>query len=167
MNQYKEWNKKKSSGTFRRSVLKNRTSMLTKLVPPADCNENDRPEPSTSSALTIPDSPEQLSPNGFNIYDSDEEVNQLNEELANDDWSHYSPSEGEDPEPFPSDDECPEPFNIAFDQHQIDEESPEVFLRKWAIKYNIRQYALRELLQKLGPQMQVSTNPRNVMRMLF
>lgn len=77
MNEYAEWNRKKASGTFRRSVLKNRASMLTTLVPPADCIAN-----TSTSALAIAASPILLSPNELNNSYSDKEANQLNEELA-------------------------------------------------------------------------------------
>lgn len=144
MDRYAVWNKKKSSGSFRRSVLRLRKNLLKTLkissastsptlLPPAPVeivNEVvDSPSPIPASRSPSPDVPK-------NRMEFEEIVNpdELTEE------NYFSPSENDG-----------ENFDLPdINDSQMKGEPFDVFLRKWAIQFNIRQCALKLLMAKLN-----------------
>lgn len=163
------WRKKKASGTFRRGVLARRKELLeefhlkthavvsTPHVAAGESSQSSPIMPVSKSPSPIPVS-RSPSPDVFHV-----PLDGLNEECA-------SPSENEEDEEYyfsPSEDDSDEDLEPSeIPDSQIQHEPFDVFLRKWAIQFNIRQCALKVLLVQLNRAFKVDLpkDPRTFMR---
>lgn len=157
MDKYSLWNKRKSSGTFRRQLKRNRVLLLERLnretnETSSDCVESESAVPVSSETVarhrTI--SPENLEVefladnDAYLIPDKDDVI------TFEDEAAYFSPDENYD---IPTEDEEVGMVDHDYeplDDHDYDDYEPlDEFLRKWAIQFNIRQYAMTVLLKKL------------------
>lgn len=173
MEQYSKWVKKKSSGSYRRKVLAHRKKLLetvvfgrnnVKSVPiqnPIECSPTVSIAVNEEIQFAVPSSqssiPEQMCPSS-DAFNNDVELENANGDVEPVEAEYFSPSEDED-----------ENFEPIEEDQLRDDEPLDVFLRKWAIEYNIRQYALKVLMAKLKKIFNASLphDPRTLMRKLF
>lgn len=159
MDKFESWTKMKSSGTFRRKVKQQRNWFSEKLnnieiIETQDESDANRsPIPTTSEAVPRPRS---TSPDHI-------EESEVNADHYDD---YFSPIE--DDEIPNEDDDIPNEDDATHQNEMIDidDEPLDDFLRKWSIKFNIRQYAMNALLKKLHRFFKTTlpTDVRSLMR---
>lgn len=157
MNNITLWNKKKSSGSFRRKVLKNRKLLLDEIN--ANTAKGDSVNP---VAVRIDEQcivAENIEPFLNESPTLDLPVTELDKEID------------ENPKETDSDeldgDELDGDEYLFSNLDGNEDDAFDDFLRKWAIMFNIRQCALKVLLKKLNRTFgaKLPENPRYLMRM--